>query len=66
MSGNIDIITINTAEYKSLVAKAAKYDQLRRNAEKVSYLTEFERAVYEIPEPKPAKDESEDKANEVV
>ena len=66
MSGNIDIITINTAEYKSLVAKAAKYDQLRRAAERASFLTGFERSVYEIPAPEAAKEESEGNANETV
>ena len=57
-----DVITINTKEYKELVAKAAKYDQLRKVAEKTKYLSEFERAVYEIPEPEPTKDESEGEA----
>lgn len=46
-----DAITISTEEYKTLVAKAAKYDQLRRNAENVTYLTDFERAVFDIPAP---------------
>lgn len=61
-----DVISINTDEYKELVAKAARYDQLRRNAERTIYLTEFERAVYEIPVPEPAKDESEGETNETV
>lgn len=57
-----DVISISTSEYKELVAMAAKYDQLRKAAEKASYLTDFERAVYEIPTPEPAKEESEDEA----
>ena len=57
-----DVISINTEEYKELVAKATKYDQLRRNAERANYLTDFERAVYEIPAPEPAKEESEGEA----
>lgn len=57
-----DVISINTDEYKELVAKAARYDQLRRNAERTIYLTDFERAVYEIPAPEPAKEESEGEA----
>ena len=43
-----DVISINTEEYKELVAKATKYDQLRKAAERANYLTDFERAVYEI------------------
>ena len=61
-----DVISINTNEYKELVAKAAKYDQLRKAAERAYYLTDFERAVYEIPVPEPAKGESEGEANEAV
>lgn len=61
-----DVISINTNEYKELVAKATKYDQLRRNAERTIYLTEFERAVYEIPFPEPIKAESEGENNETV
>ena len=61
-----DVISINTEEYKELVAKATKYDQLRKAAERANYLTDFERAVYEIPVPEPAKDESEGEANEAV
>lgn len=61
-----DVISINTDEYKELVAKATKYDQLRKAAERASFLTDFERAVYEIPVPEPAKDESEGEANEAV
>lgn len=57
-----DVISINTNEYKELVAKATKYDQLRKAAERAVYLTDFERAVYEIPAPEPAKEESEDEA----
>ena len=57
-----DVISINTDEYKELVAKATKYDQLRKAAGKASYLTDFERAVYEIPAPEPAKEESEGEA----
>lgn len=57
-----DVISISTEEYKELVAKATRYDQLRKAAEKASYLTDFERAVYEIPAPEPAKEESEDEA----
>lgn len=60
-----DVISISTEEYKELVAKATRYDQLRRNAEKVSFLTEFERAVFDIPAPEPIKAESED-GNETV
>lgn len=61
-----DVISINTNEYKELVAKAARYEQLRRNAERAIYLTDFERAVFEIPVPEPTKDESEGEANEAV
>lgn len=61
-----DVISINTEEYKELVAKATKYDQLRKAAERANYLTDFERAVYEIPVPEPTKDESEGEANEAV
>lgn len=61
-----DVISINTDEYKELVAKATKYDQLRKVAERASFLTDFERAVYEIPVPELAKDESEGEANEVI
>ena len=61
-----DVISISTNEYKELVAKAARYDQLRRNAERANYLTDFERAVFEIPVPEPTKDESEGEANEAV
>lgn len=61
-----DVISISTNEYKELVAKAARYDQLRRNAERAIYLTDFERAVFEIPVPEPTKDESEGEANEAV
>lgn len=57
-----DVISINTDEYKGLVAKAAKYDQLRKAAERASFLTDFERAVYEIPAPDVAKEESEGEA----
>ena len=57
-----DVISINTDEYKELVAKATKYDQLRKAAERASYLTDFERAVYEMPVPEPAKEEREDEA----
>ena len=57
-----DVISISTSEYKELVAMAAKYDQLRKAAEKANYLTDFERAVYEIPAPEPAKKEREDEA----
>ena len=66
-----DVISISTSEYKELVAKATRYDQLRKAAERACYLTEFERAVYEIPAPEvayevpapePAKEESEDEA----
>ena len=59
-----DVISINTEEYKELIVKATKYDQLRKAAERASYLSDFERAVYEIPEA--TKAESEDKANETV
>ena len=55
-----DVISINTEEYKELVAKATKYDQLRKAAERANYLTDFERAVYEIPAPEPIKAESGD------
>lgn len=61
-----DVISISTEEYKELVAKATRYDQLRRNAERANYLTDFERAVFEIPVPEPTKDESEGEANEAV
>ena len=61
-----DVISINTKEYKELVAKATKYDQLRKAAERACYLTDFERSVYEIPAPEPIKEESEVKANETV
>lgn len=61
-----DVISINTDEYKELVAKATRYDQLRKVAEKACYLTDFERSVYEIPVPEPTKEESEVKANETV
>lgn len=57
-----DVISISTEEYKELVVMATKYDQLRKAAEKASYLTDFERAVYEIPAPEPAKEESEGEA----
>ena len=57
-----DVISISTDEYKELVAKATKYDQLRKAAERASFLTDFERAVYEIPAPEPAKEESEGEA----
>lgn len=69
-----DVISINTDEYKELVVKATKYDQLRKVAERASFLTDFERAVYEIPAPEVAferavyeipeatKDESEGEA----
>lgn len=57
-----DVISISTSEYKELVAKATRYDQLRKAAEKASYLTDFERSVYEIPAPEPAKEESEGEA----
>lgn len=56
-----DVISISTEEYKELVAKATRYDQLRAHA-LGGYCTEFERAVYEIPAPEPAKEESEDEA----
>lgn len=58
-----DVISINTDEYKELVAKATRYDQLRTHA-LGGYCTEFERAVFEIPEA--VKAESEGEANEVV
>lgn len=61
-----DVISINTEEYKELVAKATKYDQLRKAAERANYLTDFERAVYEIPVPEPIKAESEGENNETV
>lgn len=61
-----DVISISTNEYKELVAKAARYDQLRRNAERANYLTDFELAVYEIPVPEPIKAESEGENNETV
>lgn len=61
-----NVISINTDEYKELVAKATKYDQLRKAAERANYLTDFERAVFEIPVPEPTKDESEGEANEAV
>lgn len=61
-----DVISISTEEYKDLVAKATRYDQLRRIAERANYLTDFERAVFEIPVPEPTKDESEGEANEAV
>lgn len=57
-----DVISINTDEYKELIAKATKYDQLRKAAERASFLTDFERAVYEIPAPDVAKEESEGEA----
>lgn len=60
-----DVISISTSEYKELVAKATRYDQLRAHA-LGGYCTEFERAVYEIPAPEPTKEESEVKANETV
>lgn len=58
-----DVISISTSEYKELVAKATRYDQLRAHA-LGGYCTEFERAVYEIPAPapEPAKEESEGEA----
>lgn len=60
-----DVISISTEEYKELVAKATRYDQLRTHA-LGGYCTEFERAVYEIPDPEPTKDESEGENNETV
>ena len=57
-----DVISISTEEYKELVAKATRYDQLRTHA-LGGYCTEFERAVFEIPEA--TKAESED-GNEAV
>ena len=41
-------ITISTAEYMELARKALKFDMLKKNAEESSYLTDFERAVFEI------------------
>lgn len=41
-------ITITTAEYIKMARKALKYDLLRNVAKDSKYLTEFERAVYEI------------------
>ena len=57
-----DVISISTSEYKELVVMAAKYDQLRKAAERAGFLTDFERAVYEIPTPEPTKEESEGEA----
>ena len=56
-----DVISISTSEYKELVAKATRYDQLRAHA-LGGYCTEFERAVYEIPAPEPSNEESEGEA----
>ncbi|MBP3573229.1 MAG: hypothetical protein J6J71_01315 [Prevotella sp.] len=41
-------ITITTAEYIEIARKALKYDLLKNAAKNNKYLTEFERAVYEI------------------
>ena len=60
-----DVISISTEEYKELVAKATRYDQLRTHA-LGGYCTEFERSVYEIPAPEAAKEESEGNVNETL
>ena len=57
-----DVISINIDEYKELVTKAIKYDQLRKAAERAGYLSDFERAVYEIPAPEAANEEREGEA----
>lgn len=41
-------ITITTAEYIKMARKALKYDLLRNAAKHNTFLTEFERTVYEI------------------
>lgn len=43
-------ITISTAEYMTLARKTLKYDLLRAKAKGSTYLTDFERAVFEIDE----------------
>ena len=41
-------ITISTAEYMELARKALKFDMLKKHTEKSSFLTDFERAVFEV------------------
>lgn len=41
-------ITISTAEYMELARKALKFDILKKNADTSRYLTDFERAVFEV------------------
>ena len=41
-------IILSTAEYIELTRKALKYDLLKKNADNSNYLTDFERAVFEI------------------
>ncbi len=43
-------ITLEQIEYKEMLIKAWKYDQLRKRALKSSFLTEIEKAIFEIPE----------------
>lgn len=49
-------VTIPLKEYKELTFKAWAFDVLKEQAKKASYLTEFERAVFELPEIKEETD----------
>lgn len=53
-------ITLKVGEYLTTARKAMKYDLLRAQAVKNNFLTEFERAVFEIPtDEKQAKEEKD-------
>lgn len=53
-------ITLEVEEYLETARKAMKYDLLRAQAAKMNYLTDFERAVYEIAaDEKQAKEEKD-------
>lgn len=53
-------ITLTAAEYIETARKAMKYDLLRAQAIKSNFLTDFEKAVFEIQtEEKLAKEEKE-------
>lgn len=50
IESTVNEITISGDEYRELVIKAWKYDTLRKAAQKSSYNTEFEKAMFELTE----------------
>ena len=43
-------VTITTVEYKELIIKAHKYDQLREKAVNSSFISDYEAIIYELTE----------------